>query len=164
MLQHKGMTTFEYIRWKEDRTTASRIKKQKTKEKKEQEKAEREERKRLEKEKKMQDITPKADFTDDDDLFKPGKVQDNTETVGQGTTSHLAQEVGGHLDIKKQDTNLSEDFVPAQGGKRFSMVSEELKVGEHNEHNDSRFTISSPANSNVQKPIPSLRVFSEQST
>ena len=38
MLQHKGMTTFEYIRWKEDRTTASRIKKQKTKEKKEQEK------------------------------------------------------------------------------------------------------------------------------
>lgn len=53
MLQHKGMTTFEYIRWKEDRTTASRIKKQKTKEKKEQEKAEREERKRLEKEKKM---------------------------------------------------------------------------------------------------------------
>ena len=34
MLQHKGMTTFEYIRWKEDRTTASRIKKQKTAEKK----------------------------------------------------------------------------------------------------------------------------------
>ena len=58
-------------------------------------------------------------------------------------------EVPGHLNINKQDTNLSEDFGPTPGGKRFSIVSEELKVGEHNEHNDSRFTISSPANANV---------------
>ena len=54
MLQRKGMTTFEYIRWKEDRTTASRIKKQKTAEQKAKEKAERAERLRLEKEEKEQ--------------------------------------------------------------------------------------------------------------
>ena len=72
--------------------------------------------------------------------------------------------MGGILDVKKQDTNLSDDFGPTPGGKRFSIVSEELKVGENNEHNDSRFTISSPANANVAKPISSLRVFSEQST
>ena len=48
------MTTFEYIRWKEDRTTASRIKKQKTAEQKAKEKAERAERLRLEKEEKEQ--------------------------------------------------------------------------------------------------------------
>ena len=162
MLQHKGMTTFEYIRWKEDRTTASRIKKQKTAEKKAEEQAEREERKRLEKEKKMQEITPKADFTDDD-LFKPNKVQDPTETAGVAVINP-SLEVPGHLNINKQDTNLSEDFGPTPGGKRFSIVSEELKVGEHNEHNDSRFTISSPANANVQKQVSGLRVLSEQST
>ena len=163
MLQHKGMTTFEYIRWKEDRTTASRIKKQKTKEKKAQEQAEREERKRLEKEKKTQEITPKADFTDDDDLFKPNKVQDPTETASVAVINP-SLEVPGHLNINKQDTNLSEEFGPTPGGKRFSIISEELKVGDHNEHNDSRFTISSPANANVQKQVSGLRVLSEQST
>ena len=164
MLQHKGMTTFEYIRWKEDRTTASRIKKEKTKERKEKERLEREERKRLEKEKKLQDNTPKADFTDDEDLFKPKKVQDPIETAGSGIVNPLNPDIGGILDVKKQDTNLSDDFGPTPGGKRFSIVSEELKVGEKDEHNDSRFTISSPANANVAKPISALRVFSEQST
>ena len=53
MLQRKGMTTFEYIRWKEDRTTASKIKKEKTAERKEQEKAQRAENERLAREKKL---------------------------------------------------------------------------------------------------------------
>lgn len=81
MLQRKGMTTFEYIRWKEDRTTASRIKKEKTKERKALEKAERAEKERLERErKKLADIdekTPQAGFDEPmEDLFDPQKYSD----------------------------------------------------------------------------------------
>ena len=47
--------------------------------------------------------------------------------------------------MKKQETNFSDDFMPT--GKRFSMVSEEQKVGgimDNNEHNERRFSLSSP--------------------
>ena len=75
------MTTFEYIRWKEDRTTASKIKKEKTKERKAQEKAEREEKDRLERERKKMaadDVkTPQGGFDEPmKDFFDPQKYSE----------------------------------------------------------------------------------------
>ena len=75
-------------------------------------------------------------------------MQDPITSVGIVEQPHgIAPEAenAGQLELKKQETNFSDDFMPT--GKRFSMVSEEQKVGgimDNNEHNERRFSLSSP--------------------
>ena len=95
-------------------------------------------------------------------------MQDNIVTVG--VIGHNNENVD-HLNIKKQETNFSEDI--GQNVLRSSIVSEEMKVGgvlDNHEDNASRFSMSSSLGVAKQGTVltgfssSQIRLPSEQST